>query len=156
MRRAFFASLILWFGTAGFLAYRLYFGAAAPAAGNDPRSPVRVSVREKEVILGEMRNLLRSVHGIQGAVAGGDYPAAAAWARKSGMAMETAVESGHPEILLKLPVEMKRLGLGTHEEFDRLAEFLETRPAPGQVLGRLNELTGRCVACHDTYRLVGE
>jgi cytochrome c556 len=65
-----------------------------------------------------------------------------------------AAQEGVPTSLMKkLPMEFKKLGMGTHKAFDQLAMDAADLGDKGQVLKQLGELMQRCVACHAIYRI---
>lgn len=141
----------LWLLTFATLAYLL--AAGRTTLSTDGRRAVQLTRVQRDLVLSEMRKLLTSVHEVQGAVARGDAQAAATAARASGMQMveeASAIESG---LIARLPIEMKSLGIATHQHFDKIAVLVESEAEPREVLAELHALTAKCVACHETYRL---
>jgi cytochrome c556 len=64
-----------------------------------------------------------------------------------------ATEAG-PELLAKLPLAFKQMGMSVHRDFDGLADLMaSSQPPPRDVLSRLAGITARCTTCHDLYRL---
>jgi cytochrome c556 len=55
-------------------------------------------------------------------------------------------------LMAKLPLTFKAMGMSVHHDFDALAEGIHSGERGEQVLKRLSDLTGRCVACHEFYR----
>lgn len=150
-RTATFALALLWILTMGSLGYFLIFGVTKP--GPDERQIVYVTEGEKQFLLGEMRQLLEAVRTIHVEMGRGNREAAALAAESVGMGMVEELAAVESRILLKLPVPMKRLGLGTHADFDALAETIRGGASHQKVQSEMGELMSRCVACHAGYRL---
>jgi cytochrome c556 len=130
--------------------YGLYDRTRDLPFSEDDRTPVELTPAERDAVLVEMRRFLQSVQEITRAMAEGEPRALAEAARASGAAARQQVPAS---VMEKLPAEFKRLGLDTHQRFDRLAmdveELDDTAPAEGQ----LPALLQNCVACHAAYRL---
>ena len=56
----------------------------------------------------------------------------------------------------KLPLEFKQLGLATHRGFDSIADEAERRRSTDHAPKQLGDVMQNCVACHGTWRIVGE
>jgi cytochrome c556 len=147
----FIASAVLWAATAGVLVFLFVHGNTS--ASTDGRTAVHVNAAEKDIVLREMRMLLTSLNEVTTHVAAENYDEAAKSAARVGMAMETAAEAGHPALIAKLPLELKRLGFATHEDMDELAALLKKGSSQKEVLSKMSETTSKCVACHSVYRL---
>lgn len=136
-------------------------GTAAPpkapeiAAVADARTPVALSDVERAFIRREMREFLASLQETLEASATGDHARAAASASRVGM---NGPEKDHiPKSLApKLPLEFKQLGLATHRGFDRIADEAKRRGSADHAPKQIGELMQNCVACHGTWRIVGE
>ena len=57
------------------------------------------------------------------------------------------------ELMAKLPLQFKQLGLATHEGFDQIALDAKDLSDPQHSLQQLSQLMANCVACHSTYQL---
>ncbi len=125
------------------------------AAIADQRTVIVLSDDESAFIRREMRGLLESMREILDASSGGDRARLAAAARRAGL---NGPEAEHiPKSLApKLPPEFKKLGLATHRGFDQIALEVEQSGATDRASKQLVELMGNCLACHATWRLVGE
>lgn len=123
---------------------------AAPAA-QDARTPIELPAEAREVVLGEMRLMLEALNGILAGMAAGDREAMREAALGGGTAVAVDMDPG---IAARLPDAFKSLGQGTHVAFDSLASAIGQGADRDAVLRRLSGLTGNCVACHDTYRIV--
>jgi hypothetical protein len=142
--------------TLGLLAYLLLGGTThtAPGDADDPRTVVYLTAGQRNLLLGEMRALLAATQGVMANLANERYAAAADQAESVGMRMAREVGGEHPDIIRKLPVEMRKLGFGVHGDFDALAEFLRgDGPDRDEAYRRIGETFEKCVACHATYRL---
>jgi cytochrome c556 len=139
----------LWVATVAAAAYVFVKGWTAP--GTDGRTEIVLAPAERDQILGEMRGLLKAVHGVVTGLSGSDtdMKAAEQAARDAGtkMAADTS-----PAIMAKLPLAFKQMGMSIHEDMDQLADAIVQRETAQQVLQRLSSMTARCTTCHDLYR----
>lgn len=141
----------LWVVTASVFGYFFIFGVARPAP--DGRQIINVTEGEKQFLLKEMRQLLEATQQIHESLGEGDREAAALAAESVGMDMVHDLAAVESTILLKLPVPMKELGLGTHSEFDKLARTIRSDASEKEIFKEMGELMNRCTACHASYRL---
>ena len=121
--------------------------------GEDGRTTIVLSETEKATVLTEMRTLLEGVQIITGALAENDLETVAEAASERGMVM---ANSDSPELLAKLPLEVKSLGLGAHAAFDNLAAMAAEGTDSNVLLGELSDMMSSCVACHQQYRIAIE
>lgn len=123
----------------------------------DGRTQIVLAPAERDVILGEMRMLLKAVHGVVAGLAGQDQEADRAQmeqaARSAGMHM---AEDVNPALIAKLPLPFKQMGMSIHKDMDALADAVIQKETPKQILQRLSNMTARCTACHDMYRFSTE
>lgn len=121
--------------------------------GADGRVEILLAPGERDLILGEMRQLLKAVHGVVTGVAGQDQPADRQLieqaARAAGMGMAVDV---NPAIMAKLPLPFKQMGMSIHRDMDALADAVANKETSQQILQRLSNMTARCTTCHDMYR----
>ncbi|HBS05875.1 MAG TPA: hypothetical protein DEA96_12975, partial [Leptospiraceae bacterium] len=125
-----FASL--WVFTIGVFAYFFVFGVGR--MGPDDREIINVTAGEKQFLLKEMRQLLEATQQIHEALGTGQREQAALAAESVGMGMVQELAAVESTILLKLPVPMKELGLGTHREFDNLARTIRSDASEKQIM----------------------
>lgn len=139
----------LWIVTMGVVAVLFVQGQTRP--GTDGRTEIVLSQAERDLILAEMRQLLKTVHGVVTVLGSPDQnlKAAESAARSAGMAMATDV---NPAVMLKLPLAFKQMGMSIHKDMDRLADGIAQGDTSVQILNRLSSMTARCTACHDMYR----
>jgi len=125
--------------------------------GADGRTEIALAASERDQILGEMRDLLKAVHGMVAWTGGpdqaADRQAAEQAARKAGMGMAADV---NPALMAKLPLAFKQMGMSVHKDFDGLADAIAQQERPQQILQHLSSITARCTTCHDLYRLSAE
>lgn len=100
-----------------------------------------------------MRALLVSVNGIISGLSQGNTEKSALAATSSGMALVKSLENEERKILLKLPAEFKKLGMGTHTQFDVIASKLKQKDDMNLILQELDVLTQKCIACHAGYKI---
>jgi hypothetical protein len=147
-KRWFVGALVLWVVTiaaAGYLFVKGWTVQEVP----DLRTAVVLTKAEREQILVEMRQLLKSVHGVLQGVSSQNLSSAGSAARAAGMGMAADV---NPVLMAKLPLTFKAMGMSVHRDFDGLADGIQSGERGEQTLKRLSDLTSRCIACHDLYR----
>ncbi len=140
---------VLWIVTVGVVAALFVQGHTRPAT--DGRTEILLAPAERDLVLAEMRDLLKAVHGVV-TVLGSPSPnlkEAEGAARGAGMAMAADV---NPAIMLKLPLAFKQLGMSIHKDMDHLADGIAQGETSQQILNRLSSMTARCTTCHDMYR----
>ena len=125
--------------------------------GTDGRMQIVLAPPERDLILGEMRMLLKAVHGVVTGLAGQDQEANRTAmeqaARSAGMGMAADV---NPVLMAKLPLPFKQMGMSIHQDMDALADAIVQKETPQQILQRLSSMTARCTTCHDLYRFSAE
>jgi hypothetical protein len=141
-----FISLGLWVLTVGAFLYLFFVGTGTKV---DNRVEIALLPGERELILGEMRQLLEGVRGIIGGLGEGDREAVIAAASGNGMAMAQDV---NPALITKLPKEFKQLGMNTHRRFDELASR-SPEMSDKEILTETHAIMGSCVGCHVSYKI---
>lgn len=142
------AMIIVLMVFSGILVNKFISGSVAPS--DDGRTSVVLTKDERNLILEEMRAFLVSVQGISQAISENNMDKAAELAHKAGM----AAEEGTPGSLLqKIPLAMKKMGFGTREQFDGIAETARTTQDATIARQQLDTLMLTCIACHSIYRL---
>ena len=125
--------------------------------GTDGRMQIVLAPAERDLILGEMRMLLKAVHGVVTGLAGQDQAADRTQielaARSAGMGMAADV---NPALMEKLPLPFKQMGMSIHKDMDALADAVVQKETSQQILQRLSSMTARCTTCHDMYRFSTE
>jgi hypothetical protein len=125
--------------------------------GTDGRTQIVLASTERDLILGEMRMLLKAVHGVVTGLAGqgqeADRTQIEQAARSAGMHM---AEDVNPALMAKLPLPFKQMGMSIHHDMDLLADAIAQKEPQQQILQRLSNMTARCTACHDMYRFSTE
>jgi hypothetical protein len=148
-------ALGLWIVTIAVVGW--FFVQGWTAEGTDGRTEIVLASAERDLILGEMRMLLKAVHGVVTGLAGQDQGADRAQieqaAHSAGMGM---AEDVNPALMAKLPLPFKQMGMSIHKDMDALADAIVQKETPQQILQRLSSMTARCTACHDMYRFSAE
>ena len=125
--------------------------------GTDGRTQIVLASAERDLILGEMRMLLKVVHGVVTGLAAHDQEANRAQmvqaARSAGMDMAADV---NPALMAKLPLPFKQMGMLIHQDMDTLADAIVKKETSQRILQRLSSMTARCTGCHDMYRFAAE
>jgi hypothetical protein len=144
-------ALGLWIVTIGVAGW--FFVQGWTAQGPDGRTQIVLAPAERDLILGEMRMLLKAVHGVVTGLAGqgqeADRTQMEQAARSAGMGM---AEDVNPALMAKLPLPFKQMGMSIHKDMDALADAVVQKETPQQILQRLSSMTARCTTCHDMYR----
>ena len=148
-------TLGLWIVTIGVAGWFFVQGWTTP--GTDGRMHIVLAPTERDLILGEMRMLLKAVHGVVTGLAGQDQEANRTQieqaARSAGMGMAADV---NPALMAKLPLPFKQMGMSVHKDMDALADAVVQKETPRQILQRLSSMTARCTTCHDLYQFSTE
>jgi hypothetical protein len=148
-------TLGLWIVTIGVAGW--FFVQGWTTQGTDGRMQIVLAPTERDLILGEMRMLLKAVHGVVTGLAVLNQEADRAQieqaARSVGMALAADV---NPALMAKLPLPFKQMGMSIHKDMDALADAIVQKETPQQILQRLSSMTARCTACHDLYRFSAE
>ena len=141
----------LWVATIGAAGW--FFVQGWTTEGTDGRMQIVLAPAERDLVLGEMRMLLKAVHGLITGLAGRDQEADRTQmeqaARSVGMAMAADV---NPSLMAKLPLPFKQMGMSIHQDMDALADAIAHKETQQQILQRLSSMTARCTTCHDMYR----
>ncbi len=142
-------TLVLWMITVGVMVGLFVQGHTRP--GTDGRTEIILAPAERDLVLEEMRQLLKAVHGVVTVLGSSEQnlKAAEGSARAAGMAMAADV---NPAIMLKLPLAFKQMGMSVHKDMDHLADGIAQGESSVQILNRLSSMTARCTTCHDMYR----
>ena len=125
-------------------------GNTVTTSGSDTRTAIVLAESERSLVLTEMRQFLSAVQVINGAIADRDMERVASTAHGVGRSAAQAVPL---ELMSKLPLQFKQLGLSTHEGFDQIALDARDLGDPQHTLQQLSHLMANCVACHATYQL---
>lgn len=148
-------TLGLWILTIGIAGWLIVQGWTI--RGADGRMQIVLAPEERDLVLGEMRMLLKAVHGVVTGLAGQDLEADRTQieqaSRSAGMGMAADV---NPVLMAKLPLPFKQMGLSIHQDMDALADAIVQKETPQQILQRLSSMTARCTTCHDLYRFSTE
>jgi hypothetical protein len=141
----------LWIATMGAAGW--FFVQGWTTEGTDGRTQIVLAQAERDLVLSEMRMLLKAVHGVVTGLAGQDLETDRRQmeqaARSVGMAMAADV---NPSLMAKLPLPFKQMGMSIHQDMDALADAIVQKETQQQILHRLSSMTARCTTCHDMYR----
>jgi len=138
----------LWLITIAALGY--FFVRGWTSETTDRRTAIHLAPGERDLVLGEMRQMLYSVHRFVTGLSAGDPKIMEEAARASGMGTAADV---NPIIMAKLPFEFRRQGMSVHRDFDALADTIAKGADQATVLREFTGITARCVGCHTSYRL---
>ncbi|HMV41806.1 MAG TPA: hypothetical protein PK079_12885 [Leptospiraceae bacterium] len=153
-KKLFFVSVGLWILALIILGKFFILGNAHPSA--DGRKYIELSKEEKKFVLSEMRGLLTSFNGVLVGLSTNDKNRMIESARIAGTKGHNTSEGNHKTIMLKLPIEFKKMGMNLHKDFDLLAESIENGAEEKEIIQKLANLSGQCVQCHAGYRFSAE
>jgi hypothetical protein len=143
------AAIVVWVVGASIAGWIFVKGWTTP--GTDGRTEIVLAPVERDLVLREMREFLKAIHGV---ITGLSDPAqdmkeAEHAARAAGMRMAADVD---PAIMAKLPLPFKQMGMSVHQDMDRLADAIAQKEDAAKILNRVSSITARCTTCHDLYR----
>lgn len=147
-KKLFIASTVIWILSLGIFAKFFITGSTTPSTDN--RKTIHLSPSEKDVVLGEMRTVLKSLNGVLRFLGESNFKQASIEAKKAGAGMAVDI---NPVVMAKLPLEFKKFGMGMHDDFDKFSLDLDRGMNEKQALVRMGEITNKCITCHVTYRL---
>ncbi len=143
---------IVLIGVVGFGVFKFITGTVEVA--EDGRTSIVVTADEKAFLMADMRLFLEAVEGIIAATGDGDLDAVIEIATERGVA---ATGNETPALMAKIPLDMKQLGMGTHDYFDTIAGIARDTGDATEVTKGMGVLLARCTSCHASYRFdVGE
>jgi cytochrome c556 len=116
----------------------------------DNRQVLNLTEPQRNHVLNEMRSLLTGVQSIVGALAKDDMADVAESAKAIGFDMKHKAENPLHDVL---PKDFMMLGMSMHKDFDVIAADAATSKDSRHTLKQLNEVMGKCTACHATYQI---
>ena len=141
-------ALLLWVVTIAVFAW--FFIRGNTTAGTDGRTAIVLQPGERDFVMTEMRGLLAATQEIMDAGSQNDTQRIVKAARGAGMAGAADV---NPALMVKLPVEFKKLAMGMHGDMDEIAKAGESgKPVP-ELLKMTSSALTKCVACHAAWQI---
>jgi len=119
----------------------------------DNRKEIVLLPEERDVVLNEMRILLKSVSDISNSLSQNNFQEIGLTARATGTARLRLIS---PALMKKLPPELGNMALLVHKGFDELADMVKDNKDPQLVNKKIGEITQTCVACHSIYKISAE
>src|SRR5512146_506406 len=133
-------AIVLWIMT--LVAAGWFFVMGLTTKGTDGRTEILLAPAERDMVLGEMRQLLKAVDGVLRGL--GEAPpgrkSMEAAARAAGMKMAA---DASPALMAKLPLAFKQMGMSIHADMDALADAIIQQETSQQILQRLSSMTAR-------------
>ena len=144
---------VLWTATIIALGWLFVMGWTTP--GTDGRTGIILAPSERDLILAEMRDLLKGVNGVLTGLGDSEEKREQAEqaARSVGMSMAADVS---PTLMAKLPLAFKQMGMSVHRDMDGLADGIVAGEPLPKILSRLSSITTRCTTCHDMYQFIAD
>lgn len=141
-----------------FLGVALVFQASHAGAQDDPdkRAVIVLNQIEQDYVLSNMRLHLEDVQTIVNALGANDMARAQAAAEHLGTHSFDANKKRPVTLVPKLPQEFVHFMKSYHADFDTLAEGIRNGEPQAQLLQRLGTAMQGCVACHASFRIVGQ
>ena len=124
--------------------------AAESATQPDQRFVIELDAPARAKVLGEMRNMLIALREIIEALQSEDMKAVAKAARTAGLQAPSQADA---KIHAQVPEDFRKLGFGTHAEFDVIAADAERYGDPKRTLRQLSGTMQKCIACHSAYQV---
>lgn len=124
--------------------------ALSVTAAADDRALIKLSEKERNMVLHEMRMLLSGVQGITDGLARNDMAAVSESAKPLGMDMASEMTPGLRE---KLPKEFMRMGKSVHMAFEQIAADADAKRDRELAMRQLSDTLQTCVACHDAFAI---
>jgi len=127
----------------------------APAAESDSRELVVLPEMMQQHMLGNMRDHLRAIAEIQGALAGGQFDVAKKVAEER-LGMSSLAAHGASHMAPYMPEPMRAFGTQMHSAASRLALVAEEVSVDhdlSRALEALTAVTVQCNGCHSAYRI---
>jgi hypothetical protein len=141
------ALLILWLGTIGYTGYKIKYGNAVIV---DKRMEINLKPEERELVLEEMRILLKGLKGIIKGLSEDNFKVVEISARGNGMAMAQDI---NPALISKLPLTFKKMGMKVHKEFDELANKVHGMDQK-TILKKVDNIMSYCVTVLPAIKLI--
>jgi len=116
----------------------------------DGRNTLLLEESERAFFLNEMRTFLVAIQQITEGIEKDDMAQVAKAAKSVGSADLAHVPAG---LMAKLPLAVKKMGLGTHKAFDQMAMDAEQLGDKDHTLSQLNQILPVCTACHALYKV---
>jgi len=130
------------------MTYKFIFQGSVTVS-NDGRLAIQLEPPEKDLVLAEMRAFLVAVQQITTGILQQDMQAVAKSARSVGLTTQRNIPGS---LIGKLPLEFKKMGMDTHNQFDTLAlDAIELEDSE-HTLSQLSTLMQNCVTCHAIYK----
>ena len=114
------------------------------------RTPIELSVKEREHLRFEMRKLLECIERITGALAENKMELVAENAKQSGLGM---LDGAAISIAMETTPEFVALSADMHQKFDDLALYATEGGTKTGALKQLGAILANCTACHAAYRI---
>lgn len=116
----------------------------------DNRVPVTLSPEQKAEVLKQMHRDLEALQGFQANLAAGDLQTVATIAESRGSEKNPIP----PALAGRFSREWKTTVRDMREGFDEIAINALAKAPPEAILSTSAEIMNRCIACHQTYRIV--
>lgn len=140
-------AIILWAVTIFAFGYRFITGSTVKM--DDNRQAITLTADEKTLVLSEMRGMLGSIQGIVDGLDQNSMLDVQKAATDSGTLHMVDTD---PRLMMKLPLEFKKMGVGVHKYFDKIASAAKDGAKEDQIVSMLSTQLKTCVACHATYQ----
>ena len=120
------------------------------AAELDQRAVIQLDEAGRHFVLSEMRQYVKVLQQITAALAREDMAAVAESAQSMG---RQVMKNAPPGMMQSMPGGFRQLGMSVHMDFERIALDAGSLGDPAHTLGQLSEVLGKCVACHEGFRI---
>ena len=141
-------AIFLWIITIAVMGW--FFIRGNTTMGTGGRKAIVLQPNERDFVLTEMRGMLSATQEILEGTTDGDMPRVNKAASAAGMSGAADIK---PELMAKLPLDFKMLGMSVHADMDDIAKAAARgTPAP-EIIKMTSTVLTKCVACHSTWQL---
>lgn len=122
----------------------------ATTAELDQRTVIQLDEAGRHFVLSEMRQYVKVLQQITGALAREDMATVADSAQSMG---RQVMKNAPPGMMQSMPAGFRQLGMSVHMDFERIALDAGSLGDASHTLGQLSDVLGKCVACHEGFRI---
>lgn len=141
-------AIFLWIITIAVMGWFFIRGNTTP--GNEGRKAIVLHPSERDFVLTEMRGMLSATQEILEGASDGDMLRVSKAASAAGMAGAADIK---PELIAKLPLDFKMLGMSVHKDMDDLAKAAARGASSPEIIKMTSTVLTKCVACHSIWQL---
>lgn len=116
----------------------------------DGRTAVIMSPENRNFVMNNMRHFVEGVQQINKGISENNASIVIAAGKKYG---GSEIEDAPQGLVKSLPIDFKKLAMGTHSTFDAIKDSAEVNFNPRQTQKQLGVLLNKCIKCHTNFRI---